>query len=109
MTGIELLRKYAETRLSDGTCRQMLDAFGKGCDAFGNCDDCHRFVRRVIADQIVRESERTCRMTKKGPEFILEGWWQCSECGIVYPPCNEEIARWALQYCPRCGAKVVEE
>lgn len=64
---------------------------------------------KEIADQIERETERTCHMTKKGQEFILEGWWQCSECGIVYPPCNEEIARWALQYCPRCGAKVVEE
>lgn len=51
--------------------------------------------------------ERTCRMTKKGPEFVLAGWWECSECGPVYPPCNDEIAVWALQKCPRCGAKVV--
>lgn len=53
-------------------------------------------------------AERTCRMTKKGHEFVLAGWWECSECGPVYPPCNDEIAVWALQKCPRCGAKVVE-
>lgn len=52
--------------------------------------------------------ERTCRMKKKGPEYVLAGWWECDECGVVYPPCNEEIAKWALQYCPHCGAKVVE-
>lgn len=55
-----------------------------------------------------KRAERTCRMTKKGPEFVLAGWWECSECGPVYPPCNDEIAVWALQKCPRCGAKVVE-
>lgn len=109
MTGIELLRKYADTMPTKGGCSQLFDALDKECDDFGSCNDCHRFVCNAIADQIERETERTCRMTKKGPEFILEGWWECSECGIVYPPCNEEIARWALQYCPRCGAKVVEE
>ena len=86
MTGIERLRMLADSML-------------------GSVDP----YMHAIADQIERETERTCRMTKMGPEFILEGWWQCSECGIVYPPCNEEIARWALQYCPRCGAKVVME
>lgn len=52
---------------------------------------------------------RTCRMKKKGPEYVLSGWWECDECGLVYPPCNDEISRWALKYCPHCGAKVVEE
>lgn len=60
-----------------------------------------------LADLIEPEPERTCRMTKKGPEFVLAGWWECNECGPVYPPCNDEIAVWALQKCPRCGAKVV--
>lgn len=53
-------------------------------------------------------AERTCKMTKKGPEYVLGGWFECSECGVVYPPCNDDISAWALQYCPRCGAKVVE-
>ena len=64
-------------------------------------------VLRRYAD-LIEPDERTCRMTKKGPEFVLAGWWECSECGPVYPPCNDEIAVWALQKCPRCGAKVVE-
>lgn len=64
-------------------------------------------VLRRYAD-LIEPDERTCRMTKKGPEFVFAGWWECSECGPVYPPCNDEIAVWALQKCPRCGAKVVE-
>lgn len=60
-----------------------------------------------LADLIEPEPDRKCRMKNKGQEFVLAGWWECSECGIVYPPCNEEIAKWALQYCPHCGAKVV--
>lgn len=67
--------------------------------------DC-KIVNR-LAD-LIEPEERTCRMTKKGPEFVMAGWWECSECGPVYPPCNDEIAKWALQRCPRCGAKVVE-
>ena len=66
-------------------------------------------IDKIKAD-VLKELEqpgRTCRMTKKGHEFVLAGWWECSECGTVYPPCNEEIALWALQYCPHCGAKVV--
>ena len=66
-------------------------------------------VINILADLIEPEPERTCRMTKKGPEFVLAGWWECSECGPVYPPCNDEIAVWALQKCPRCGAKVVDK
>ena len=65
------------------------------------CPECGGAFRKEDA------TERTCRMTKKGPEFVLAGWWECSECGPVYPPCNDEIAVWALQKCPRCGAKVI--
>lgn len=100
MTGIERLRNVAEAASRFYDVNGVM-AYVEGAPLNVWLDS--------IADQIERETERTCRMTKKGPEFILEGWWECSECGIVYPPCNEEIARWALQYCPRCGAKVVEE
>lgn len=65
-------------------------------------------VFKRLADLIEPEQERTCHMTKKGSEFVLAGWWECSECGPVYPPCNDEIAVWALQKCQRCGAEVVE-
>lgn len=37
-------------------------------------------VLRRYAD-LIEPDERTCRMTKKGPEFVLAGWWECSECG----------------------------
>lgn len=52
-------------------------------------------------------AERTCTMTKLEPPLLLEGWWSCSECGPVFPPCNDEIAVGVLQQCPHCGAKVV--
>lgn len=108
MTGIEMLREWANE------LRDVARAHHDGEIDYVPIDveACQRKNAArldAIADQIEREAERTCRMTKKGPEFILEGWWQCGECGIVYPPCNEEIARWALQYCPRCGARVVME
>lgn len=72
--------------------------------------DFHEFgdVADRLAD-LIEPEERTCHMTKYGPEYVLSGWWACSECGPVYPPCNEEIAEWALKKCPRCGAKVVKE
>lgn len=66
-------------------------------------------VAHRLADLIEPEPERTCRMTKIGGDKVLAGWWKCSECGPVYPPCKDEIAKWALQKCPRCGAKVVSE
>ena len=57
MTGIELLRKYAETRsLTLLTCRQTPEALGKECDDFRSCNDCHMFVCNAIADQIERET-----------------------------------------------------
>lgn len=62
-----------------------------------------------LADLIEPEPERTCRMTKIGGDRVLAGWWECSECGPVYPPCKDEIAEWALRKCPHCGAKVVGE
>lgn len=63
----------------------------------------------ALASMIDPEPERTCHMDKIGGDRVLAGWWECSECGPVYPPCNDKIAKWALQRCPRCGAKVVDE
>ena len=70
MTGIELLRKYAETRQAAATCRQLPDALGKECDDFGSCSDCHRFVCKAIADQIEREAERTVPAVQRGDSQI---------------------------------------
>ena len=78
----------------------FLDALGVGyMDWEGICN-------RLA--ELIEPEERTCRMTKKGPEFVMAGWRECSECGPVYPPCNDEIAVWALQKCPHCGARVID-
>lgn len=57
MTGIELLRKYAEAgSLTLLTCGHMPEALGKECDDFRGCKDCHMFVCNTIADRIERET-----------------------------------------------------
>lgn len=49
----------------------------------------------------------TCRMERvEDEQRILHGWLECSECGPVYPPVNDRIAK-AVAFCPFCGAKVV--
>lgn len=85
-------------------CSGLLIAYKVGANDYVHCCD----VMLRIADLIEQEPERKCRMKKKESKYVLSGWWACSECGPVYPPCNDEIAAWALQYCPHCGAKVVE-
>lgn len=69
-------------------------------------DESHGTAGAAVAAWNTR-AERTCKMTKLEPPLLLEGWWSCSECGPVFPPCNDEIAVWVLQQCPHCGAKVV--
>ena len=46
-------------------------------------------------------AERTCKMVQIAPT-ISEGIMQCSECGVYL---NEPAD---VNYCPKCGAKVVE-
>lgn len=89
------------------------DVFPSAVELEHDCDrdnpyevDGHVFYDR---ETVIYLPERTCRMTKIGGDKVLAGWWKCSECGPVYPPCKDEIANWALQRCPRCGAKVIKE
>lgn len=74
--------------------------------------DCElpEFVR-VVCDGIGRDyvPERTCTMTRIGGDALLAGWWKCSECGPVFPPCDEKTAKGVLRHCPMCGARVVDE
>ena len=101
------LRGYEEDELC--CYGEAYDALCEACGCDWGQDWQDMDLNYRLADLIEPEPERTCRMTQYGPEYVLEGWWHCSECeGPVYPPCNEEIAVWALQRCPRCGAKVVE-
>ena len=98
------LRNYANLRESfkESPICAFIDALG-----FGGYLDWEGVCSR-LADLIEPETERKCKMKKKESKYVLSGWWECSECGIVYPPCNEEIALWALQYCPHCAAKAVK-
>lgn len=76
---------------------------------FGTLEDrTWRKILERLADLIEPEPERTCHMTKYGPEYTFSGWWACSECGPVYPPCDDVMAKLALKRCPNCGAKVVK-
>lgn len=64
-------------------------------------------LANTLAD-LIDPQERTCRIARKGGGAISAGWYVCSECGLVYPPCNDDIAKWALQFCPHCGARITE-
>ena len=44
--------------------------------------------------------EHTCTMTREGKRL-----WFCSHCGSYY----KRNSKYPYEYCPRCGAKVVEE
>ena len=65
------------------------------CDV-GKCDT----EAEAIAAWNAR-AELTCRMVQIAPT-ISEGIMQCSECGVYL---NEPAD---VNYCPMCGAKVVE-
>lgn len=83
MTGIERLRDVASNRTVRLTA-----------------------LLQEIADQIERETERTCKLTKvKDCSGLVQGvtqWRLCSRCGI-------EVLAYPATYCPCCGAKVVME
>ena len=51
-------------------------------------------------------AERTCRMTKEQDPDFPDVWWNCSNChaGVWL----EVHVRDLPNYCPNCGAKVVE-
>jgi len=61
-----------------------------------------------VLDKASHAGRGTCRMERVDDEQrILHGWLECSECGPVYPPVNDAIAK-AVAFCPFCGRKVVE-
>lgn len=105
MTGIEMLREYAECGLSEDTCGRVPNMLDKECDDFARCSECHMVVCNAIADQIERETERTCELTRvEDCSGLVQGttqWRTCSRCGI-------EVLAYPATYCPCCGAKVVK-
>lgn len=70
------------------------------------------FKSCLIADLIEPEPERTCRLRKyeyKDEYGRVCGYgFKCSSCGKDLP--RVFIQRhWNVIYCPKCGAKVIEE
>lgn len=85
MTGIERLRDVANNR----TVR-LTD------------------LLQEIADQIERETERTCRDKNGGQKSMGFECTRCeTQCEHIYNMCTGEID--LPTYCPGCGAKVVME
>lgn len=60
-------------------------------------------------------SERSCRILKtwSDSDFVQDWNYKCSECGAFVPVYERDIATGdvssAANYCPNCGAKVVEQ
>ena len=81
---------FRETFMESPICA-VIDALG----VEGYLD--WRGVFELLADLIEPEPERTCRWKH------IEGTWFMSECGERYDRVIPD------NYCPNCGAKVVEE
>lgn len=69
-------------------------------------------IAHRLADLIESESERTCRDVGDGDKFV------CSKCGASFyyegrwdEPTYwvDDVAAAAVEYCPNCGARVVDE
>lgn len=113
MSTSEERREVAERLRNEGRALDAIDATTEIAsltldDALGinhMSGWCDVFER--LAD-LIDPQERTCRIARIGGDAIAAGWYACSECGLVYPPCNDDTAKWALRFCPHCGARVVE-
>ena len=70
-------------------------ATGPWCDSEGGAIKCWNY-----------RGERTCHMTKEQDPDFPDVWWNCSNChaGVWL----EVQVRDLPNYCPNCGAKVVE-
>lgn len=58
--------------------------------------DCERVLERRMAERWNRRAERTCHPVLEDETLV------CSECG-------EDIDGYGWNFCPSCGAKVVDE
>jgi hypothetical protein len=88
---------------------------GEECVNFGiegkfgieGCEGCFNKSLTRLADLIEPEAERTCR-NEAAPSWHV---FECSECGCVVCGGDErghDSSKGAFNYCPNCGAKVVE-
>lgn len=93
-----------------------LEVFGDTCCAVV-CQECHAgttVVNGEYSSQVVelwnQRSERTCRIVSyvdKSPASYGGLVHRCSSCGKALPKALFRNGWTALDYCPRCGAKVV--
>lgn len=77
--------------------------------------DWHYWTAEEAAEAWNTRAERTCRIVKKWSDSdYVDGWrYRCSEC-MCFIPVNERDPETgdvisAANYCPNCGAKVVDE
>lgn len=104
-------------------CLMNSIAFGDECPGTDDdpytidCHQCEVFAAKRLADLVEPESERTCRKLpplNSGDRYTLTAKYasgleysetlayaRCSECGTHF--CDD------FAYCPKCGAKVVDE
>ena len=95
---IRELRKHAWDESS------VFDLLGCAVEECGLDDTDQLFAR--LADLIEPEPERTCRMRDAHWDDGRRTWGCiCSECGAKH---ERKSGKW-MNYCPNCGAKVVEK
>lgn len=93
--------------MDDGDGRSLLCAYIAEAAGVGHAPyyfDAKPLCDR-LADLIEPEPERTCRMRDAHWDDGRRTWGCiCSECGAKY---ERKSGKW-MNYCPNCGAKVVE-
>lgn len=93
------------TRFSVSSCA-VAPRLGLDCEEFETCAECESMLADRLADLIEPEPERTCR-NEFGRCFAFE----CSECGVNVEGgdmLGHNSSEGAFNFCPNCGAKVVE-
>ena len=81
------------------------------CGHYDCCEDCRRDAARLLADLIEPKPERTCHMEPSFVEPSILNFMQeylCLSCK-EYSYMQIAVDGDRLNYCPSCGAKVVEE
>lgn len=73
------------------------------CGDFECCEDCGRYALADLAD-LIEPEERTCHVEGSCYDELLEEDYTDLSCGH-----HLRGSAWEFDFCPTCGAKVVEE
>lgn len=71
----------------------------------GEADECREYLEYVVEHELVERKTCVIESIKRGPLYDV---YQCTNCGTEFAERNSEDYI-DYEYCPICGAKVVED